>query len=81
MSNQPDFETALKKLEKIVHTLEEGNISLQEALQSFEEGIKLINLCEEKLEATEKKIEILLKGNKDKKKGIKFDPQDKQQNI
>lgn len=55
------FEDALKKLEKIVDDLEGGNLSLDDALSRYEEGIKLSKLCAKKLEAAKKKVEILLK--------------------
>lgn len=55
------FEEALKKLEKIVEDLEDGNLSLDDALGKYEEGIKLSKLCAKKLEVAKKKVEILLK--------------------
>ena len=55
------FEDALKKLEKIVEDLEGGSLSLDDALNKYEEGIKLSKLCAKKLEAAKKKVEILLK--------------------
>lgn len=55
------FEEALKKLEKIVDDLEAGNLSLDEALEKYEEGIRLSKMCAKKLEAAKKKVEILLK--------------------
>ncbi len=55
------FEEALKKLEKIVDDLEGGGLSLDEALEKYEEGIRLSKLCAKKLEAARKKVEILLK--------------------
>jgi exodeoxyribonuclease VII small subunit len=55
------FEEALKRLEKIVDDLEGGNLSLDEALEKYEEGIRLSKLCAKKLEAAKKKVEILLK--------------------
>ncbi|MDO8525453.1 MAG: exodeoxyribonuclease VII small subunit [Candidatus Omnitrophota bacterium] len=55
------FEDALKKLEKIVGDLEDGNLSLDESLERYEEGIKLSKLCARKLEAAKKKVELLLK--------------------
>lgn len=55
------FEDALKKLEKIVSDLENGNIPLEEALEKYQEGMRLSGVCQKKLEAAKKKVEILLK--------------------
>lgn len=68
------FEDALNRLEKIVSRLEEGNISLEESLKLFEEGIRLSRLCNQKLEEAEKRIEILLKGKNGVLKPQPFDP-------
>ncbi len=56
------FEDALNKLEKVVSQLEEGDISLEESLKLFEEGIRLSRICNQKLDEVEKKVEILIKG-------------------
>ena len=61
MAVEMKFEDALKKLEKIVGDLENGNISLDEALEKYEEGIRLSKVCAKKLEVAKKKVEILLK--------------------
>jgi exodeoxyribonuclease VII small subunit len=61
---EPSFEKALEKLEKIVGDLESGDISLDEALQRYEEGVKLVRLCNKKLDTAQKKVEILLKSGK-----------------
>ena len=55
------FEDALKKLEKIVAELEDGNLSLDESLGKYEEGIALSKMCSKKLELAKKKVELLLK--------------------
>ncbi len=55
------FEEAMEKLEGIIHQLEEGNLPLEESLKKFEEGMKLIHFCEEKLEEVEKRVNILMK--------------------
>ena len=55
------FEEALKKLEKIVADLEDGNLALDDSLEKYEEGIRLSKMCARKLEAAKKKVEILLK--------------------
>ena len=55
------FEDALKKLEKIVTDLEDGSLSLDDALDKYEEGIKLSKICAKRLELAKKKVEILMK--------------------
>jgi len=68
------FEDALNKLEKIVSQLEEGDVSLEESLKLFEEGIRLSRLCNQKLEEAEKRVEILLKGEDGTLKAHLFSP-------
>ncbi|MBL7170505.1 MAG: exodeoxyribonuclease VII small subunit [Candidatus Omnitrophica bacterium] len=58
------FEQALKRLEEIVEELEKGNLSLDESLKRYEEGIKLSRFCTKKLEETERKVELLTKNEK-----------------
>ena len=55
------FEEALKKLEKIVQSLEDGDLPLDEALEKYEEGVRLSKSCAKKLEVAKKRVEILLK--------------------
>jgi len=59
------FEDALKKLEKIVVDLESGELALDESMKKYEEGISLARICSKKLEAAQKKIEILVKKGDD----------------
>ncbi len=47
----------------IVNELEKGDVSLDQALQLFDEGVKLSNSCRQELEEAEGKVEILLKKN------------------
>ena len=54
------FEDALEKLENIVREMETGEMSLDSALKSFEEGIRLIRFCSTKLEDTQRRVEQLL---------------------
>ena len=58
------FEETLKKLEKIVQDLEKGDLSLDEALKKYEEGITLSRLCAQRLENAKKKIDVLVKNKK-----------------
>ena len=55
-----NFEETIKKLELIVNELEKGNLSLDESVKKFEEGIKLSKLCNQFLNNAEKKINILI---------------------
>ncbi len=63
------FEKALSRLETIVNELEEGELSLDESLKIFEEGVKLSKTCLKMLDEAEKKVEILVK-DKDGRKRI-----------
>ena len=60
-NEEPSFEGALAALETIVERLEKGELSLEESLKLYEEGIQLSRLCHGKLEEAEGKIEMLLK--------------------
>ncbi len=55
------FEDALAKLEEIVRKMEQGELTLDESLASFEEGIRLARLCARRLDEAERRIDILLK--------------------
>ena len=70
------FEDALKKLEKIVSRLEEGDIPLEESLKLFEEGIRLSRICGQKLDEIEKRVEILLRDKDVVLRAQPFDPFD-----
>jgi len=51
-----NFEEALKKLEETVKILEEGKAPLDESMKYYEEGIKLVKLCSDKLNNARKKV-------------------------
>ena len=55
------FETSLKRLEEVVKKLEGGELSLEESLKAFEEGVKHAGFCARKLDEAEKRVELLLK--------------------
>ncbi|MEW6439941.1 MAG: exodeoxyribonuclease VII small subunit [bacterium] len=55
------FERSLKSLEEIVQRLESGELDLEESLQLFEEGVRLIRVCTGGLEEAEKRIEVLMR--------------------
>ena len=56
-----EFETALKKLETIVGNLENGDLSLEQALKQYEEGVRMADLCSKRLSEAEKRVEVLMK--------------------
>ena len=70
------FETALAKLETIVESMESGDVPLAELLAKFEEGNKLLKLCESRLKDAETKIELL----KRQRDGTAFVPFDTDRN-
>jgi exodeoxyribonuclease VII small subunit len=55
------FEEALDKLEEIVRRMEGGEMTLEESLRAFEEGIKLSRLCAKKLDEADRRVELLLR--------------------
>ena len=57
--SQPTFEQSLKRLEEIVHLLEEGELGLNEALERYEEGVKLLRQSYDLLQRAERRIELL----------------------
>lgn len=55
-----DFEKALNELEQLVESMENGDFSLEESLQAFEQGIKLTRECQTMLEQAEQKVQALI---------------------
>lgn len=53
------FEEALSELEALVERMESGDLTLEESLAAFEQGISLTRHCQEALQAAEQKVEIL----------------------
>lgn len=57
----PSFEESLKKLETIVDQLEKGDLSLEDSIKLFEEGVGLSAACKKELDEAEGKVQILIK--------------------
>ncbi len=57
------YEQAYKRLEEIVEKLENGSVPLEESMKLFEEGAKLANFCNSKLNAAEQKFTQLITEN------------------
>jgi exodeoxyribonuclease VII small subunit len=54
------FEQAIERLEEVVSLLEKGEASLDESIRLYDEGMKLVHTCSEKLAWAEQQVEILL---------------------
>jgi exodeoxyribonuclease VII small subunit len=67
--NEISFEQAMEQLEEIVNKLESGDVPLEQAIEMFQEGMRLSHLCGQKLDQVERKIEMLIEveGGFDKK--------------
>ncbi|MDN6294008.1 MAG: exodeoxyribonuclease VII small subunit [Alkalibacterium sp.] len=63
MSNEKTFDEAIKELETIVQKLEQGDVPLEEALDQFQEGIKLSRHCKSIVENAEKTVTTMVNEN------------------
>ena len=77
MSDKFQFETALGDLEKIVEAMESGKLTLDQALEKYEEGVGLVRACQAKLIDAGKKIEVLTKSLDGSLKKEAFDPDER----
>ncbi len=73
MKNTLSFEEAMLSLEDTVKKLEGGGLSLEESLLAFEEAVKLVKLCNEKLEAAEQKVKMLVENSDGTVTDVPFD--------
>jgi len=60
MTDNIDFEAALNELETIVRKMEDGQLSLEQSLESFEQGIKLTRHCQQALTSAEQRVQMLI---------------------
>jgi exodeoxyribonuclease VII small subunit len=58
-----DFEAAMDRLEKIVEQMESGKLRLEELIVRYEEGMKLVKVCQERLTSAEQRIEIITRNH------------------
>ena len=78
--SEKKFEEAMERLDEIVENLESGDLSLEESLQIFEEGMNLVNFCSKKLEEAERKVTILIKESEGKYTQRPFEAEEKEEN-
>jgi exodeoxyribonuclease VII small subunit len=71
-----EFEKSLARLEEVVKRLESADLSLDEAMNLFEEGVKLSRECQKNLEEAEGRVEILLKKGDGKISAEPFETED-----
>lgn len=74
-AKKPDFERSLARLEEVVRRLESPQLSLDDAMKLFEEGVALSRECQKQLEEAEGRVEILLKKADGKLTAEPFDPE------
>src|SRR2546422_7570829 len=81
MSNQPkkvspelNFESAMDRLETIVEQMESGKLPLEDLIVRYEEGMKLVKICQERLANAEQKIEIITRNSAGKPVVQEFEP-------
>jgi exodeoxyribonuclease VII small subunit len=75
LPKKPDFERSLARLEEVVRRLENANLSLDEAMKLFEEGVELSRECQKQLEQAEGRVEVLLKKADGKIVAEPFEPE------
>ncbi len=73
MTKKLSFEESMKRLEDIVNHLEKGDIPLQESIQFFEEGTRLLTECSRMLDEAEQKVVQLKKGSGGEPEEYPFD--------
>lgn len=69
-----NFEKSLARLEEVVQKLENANLSLDEALKLFEEGVQISRECQQRLAEAEGRVEILIKKANEKFEAAPFEP-------
>ena len=71
---QLNFEGAMDRLEEIVEQMESGKMMLEELIVRYEEGMKLVKICQERLASAEQRIEIITRNNAGKPVVKNFEP-------
>ena len=69
-----NFEGAMDRLEEIVEEMESGKMMLEELIVRYEEGMKLVKVCQERLASAEQRIEIITRNNAGKPVVKNFEP-------
>lgn len=57
--NEPAFEDAMQRLDEIVVGMEDSQLSLDEMISSYEEGVRLLKLCRQKIDGARRRVELI----------------------
>ncbi len=76
-TSEQTFETAIERLESIVREMESDKLPLEDLLVRYEEGTKLVKVCETRLQSAEKRIEIIARNAADEASLEEFEPEKK----
>ena len=76
-ASEQTFETAMERLERIVEEMESDQLPLENLLKRYEEGVKLVRVCEEKLKSAEQRIEIITRNAAGEPRIEDFEPEKK----
>lgn len=71
----PTLEAAMQRVSEIVASMEKGDMPLEQLIESYEEGIGLVKMCQEKLDAAEKRIQIIARNSRGGATLEDFDPE------
>lgn len=71
------FESSMERLERIVEEMESDQLPLENLLKRYEEGVKLVRVCEEKLKSAEQRIEIITRNAAGEPRLEEFEPEKK----
>lgn len=75
-NQSPTLETAMQRISEIVSAMEDGDLPLEKLIDSYEEGIGLVKHCQEKLDAAEKRIQIISRNARGDISLAEFDSQE-----
>jgi exodeoxyribonuclease VII small subunit len=76
-----NFEKAMDRLEEIVEQMESGKMMLEELIVRYEEGMKLVKICQERLRSAEQRIEIITRNNAGKPVVKDFEPAGEKETV
>jgi len=79
--HMPGFESDLKKLEDVVERLERGDLTLDDSVKLFEEGVKLSNACKAELDKAEGKIQVLVQGKRGSMQVAEMEAEDEEREL